>query len=261
MFTQGIVLLACLLLSSTAVLAASPPTLSLKPPKPPASRNTWSLSVGVKPWLAEWRTASPDGSFRSRLGAMYGPAAILRYGRAFTGVTYLRGAFPVPLSSATNASSVDAETTRIDTDFTAGYYVTPYLGFIAGYKYVDFTVTVPTRPGLLGATYAGSIYETRITGPFGGVLASYSLGRTGFALYGAFTYSVLTRTSRFRQNTTDVEGTAPFWGPSAEIGLAYRVPRKSITFTQGYKFQRFEDTDAQTSDTFQGFLLSTTYTF
>ncbi len=219
------------------------------------------LSVSVKPWLAEWKTSSSDGTFQSRLGAMVGPAGILRYGRFFAGATYLRGSFPVPLSSATNASSVDADTTRIDTDFTAGYYLTPYLGLIGGYKYVDFTLTVPTRPGLSGAVYSGSVYHMRITGPFGGVLGSYPLGRTGFALYGTFTYSVLTRTSRFQQGATTVEGTAPSRGPSAEIGLAYRVPRKPITFTEGYKFQRFEDTNAQASDTFQGLLLSATYTF
>ena len=208
------------------------------------------LSVGVKPWLAEWRTSSPDGTFRSRVGAIYGPVVILRYGGFFAGATYLRGTFLVPLSSLTVGSTQDADTTRIDTDLTAGYYFNRYFGLIGGYKYIDFTISFPAGSPAQDQTQ-------KMEGPFGGILTSYPLGRSGFAAYGTFTYSALTRRSR----VGTIESQGDFQGPSVEVGLAYRVPKSALTFAEGYKFQRFVDRTAQTSDTFQGLLFNMAYTF
>jgi len=208
------------------------------------------ISVGVKPWLAEWKTSSPDGTFRSRVGALYGPVVILRYGGFFAGATYLRGAFPVPLSSATVGSTQDADTTRIDTDFTAGYYLSPYFGLIGGYKYIDFTISFPPGSPALDQTQ-------KIEGPFGGILTSYPLRRSGFAAYGTFTYSALTR----RSKVGTIQGEGEFQGPSAEVGLAYRAPKSALTFAEGYKFQRFNDRAAKTSDTFHGLLINMAYSF
>jgi hypothetical protein len=233
MRVQSLIITACIVLVGATVHAAP-----LK------------LSVGVKPWLAEWKTSSSSGSFQSRLGAMYGPALILRYGSFFAGATYLRGAFPVPLSSSTVGSTQDADTMRIDTDLTVGYYLNPYFGLVGGYKYIDFTISFP--PGS-----PAQEQTQRMEGPFGGILASYPLGRTGFATYGAFTYSGLTR----RSKVGTIESQGDFQGPSVEVGLAYRVPKSALTFAEGYKFQRFVDRAAQTSDTFQGLLFNMAYTF
>ena len=82
-----------------------------------AQAESLKFSLGVKSWLAEWETIDKGETFRSRVGAMYGPVAILRYQNFFLGATYLMGTFKFPDTPASNS-----EAHRIDTDLTAGYY-------------------------------------------------------------------------------------------------------------------------------------------
>ena len=135
------------------------------------------FSLGVKSWLAEWETTDRGSSFRSRVGAMYGPVAILRYQNFFVGATYLTGTFQFPVDAVT-----DTETDRTDTDVITGYYFNPYFGITGGYKFIDFTFKFPTSQGV-----ADLNAEAR--GPFAGVLGSYPLGRSAFLFYGNATYA------------------------------------------------------------------------
>jgi hypothetical protein len=217
-----------------------------------ARAESLKFSLGVKSWLAEWETIDQGTAFRSRVGAMYGPVAIVRYQSFFLGATYLMGTFKFPASSVTNT---DAD--RIDTDFTAGYYFNPYFGVTGGYKYIDFTFKFPlveTSPGVFVST---PDLKADAQGPFAGFLGSYPLGRSGFLFYGNATYSWLSRT--FKQS--GLESTGDFEGISGELGLAYRMPTAPITFTQGFKYQKFEDQAADSSDTFSGIIFSAAYSF
>ena len=204
------------------------------------------LSLGVKSWLAEWETTDGGSTFRSRVGAMYGPVAILRYQNFFLGATYLTGNFRFPVDSVT-----DTQTDRTDTDLTAGYYFNPYFGITGGYKFIDFTFKFPAALGV-------SDLKAKASGPFAGFLGAYPLGRSGFLVYGNATYSWLSRT--FTQAGVG-EATGNFDGLSGELGLAYRMPTAPVTFTEGYKYQKFEDRSAHSSDTFSGIIFSAAYTF
>lgn len=210
------------------------------------------LSLGVKSWLAEWETTDQGVAFKSRIGAMYGPVAIVRYQNFFLGATYLMGTFKFPATSVTNT-----EADRIDTDFTAGYYFNPYFGVTGGYRFIDFTFKFPlveVTPGVFAAT---PDLKADAQGPFAGFLGAYPLGRSGFLLYGNATYAWLSRT--FQQS--GLESTGDFEGISGELGLAYRMPGAPVTFTQGYKYQKFDDRDADTSDIFSGLIFSAAYSF
>lgn len=207
-----------------------------------AHAESLKLSLGVKSWLAEWETTT-SADVRSRLGAMYGPVAILRYQNFFLGATYLMGTFQFPVDPVTD---VDAD--RVDTDFTAGYYFNPYFGVTGGYKIINFKFKFPAAADL----------EADAHGPFAGILGSYPLGRSGFLFYGNLTYSWLSRT--FKEVGVG-ESTGDFTGPSGELGIAYRMPTPPITFTEGFKYQKFNDRASHSSDIFTGLIFSAAYSF
>lgn len=220
-----------------------------------AQAESLRYSVGVKTWLADWVAVNPTGNFRSYIGAMYGPVAIIRYQKFFVGATYLTGNLYFP-STQTDVSGLtrtnDTITAqRTDTDLTAGYYFTPNFGVVGGYKDVDFTFTVPSQPG---SGFPPIEIDQTSRGPFAGLLASYALGKSRFVSYGNLTYTWLKR----REGSVDL-GT--FGGLSGEAGLAYRMPRWPVTFAQGYKYQRFADANGTSSDTFQGLVFSAAYSF
>lgn len=204
------------------------------------------VSLGAKSWLATWETTDRGSSFRSRVGAMYGPVAILRYQNFFLGATYLTGNFQFPVDPVT-----DTQTDRTDTDLTAGYYFNPYFGITGGYKFIDFTFKFPAAQGVADL-------KANAQGPFAGFLGAYPLGRSGFLLYGNATYAWLSRT--FKQAGVG-ESTGDFEGFSGELGLAYRMPTLPVTFTEGFKYQKFDDRAADSSDTFMGLIFSAAYSF
>lgn len=216
------------------------------------------LSLGVKTWFADWLRTTSGNRNLSYAGAVYGPVAHVSYNRMFVGATYLLGFFKNPLVQRDDVSNQavldEVDTIRTDVEFTAGYYVTRYLGLLGGYKYLDYTATLP--PGRGTDTSTPPKVKSEAKGPFVGFLGSYPLGKSRFALFGTFTYAWLARD--FTQDRT-VSGN--FNGPSVELGLAYRMPKYPVNFTGGYKYQRYEDTDLNTSDTFQGLNFSGTYTF
>ncbi|MFZ5876764.1 MAG: hypothetical protein ACOYXU_10175 [Nitrospirota bacterium] len=213
-------------------------------------------SVGVKAWASDWVAVNPQGEFRSYLGMMYGPVAIARYKRAFVGATYFTGTLSFPYTQVfislptVTVDNTPISATRTDLDLTAGYYLTPTFGLVAGYKQVtyDYLIPAPTNTG-----GSATRIEHTSSGPFLGALGSYALGRTRFALYGNVTYSFLQRDTG--------TATSSFGGPSGEVGVAYRFPTRPIMITEAYKYQRFTDSAGDNSDTFQGVIFSVTYSF
>lgn len=212
-------------------------------------------SVGVKSWVADWVTVTNGGEFRSFLGAMYGPVAIARYKKVFVGATYFTGTLLLPyirvdISTPPTSDDTPITATRTDFDLTAGYYLAPTFGVIAGYKQITYEYL---KPAITTTSGSATRIEQTASGPFFGALGSYALGRTRFALYGNVTYSFLERD--FGSTTSS------FGGPSGEIGLAYRLPTWPVTIAEAYKYQRFADSTGDNSDTFVGMIFSVTYSF
>ncbi len=226
---------------------------------PASAADSIRYSVGVKTWAADWGSLNPTGEFRSYVGAMYGPVAIARYRGLFAGATYFTGQLQFPFTQTvvdppnitTTNTTISAQ--RTDQDFTVGYYFLPTFGVIGGYKRVTFEFTIPPQPG---SGQTSTRVEQNSSGPFAGLLASYSLGRTRFALYGNVTYSFLQR-----EVGGSGSGSSSFGGPSGEVGLAYRFPSSPVTMAQAYKFQRFTDESGDSSDSFQGVIFSLAYSF
>lgn len=198
-----------------------------------AQAESVKFSLGAKTWLAEWETRTAEGDFRSRAGGMYGPVAILRYRSFFVGATYLTGGFKFPVDSNNNTDA-----NRVDIDLTTGYYFNPYFGVTGGYKYIDFTFKFPSQFNLPDL-------KVDAEGPFAGVLGSYPLGRSGFLIYGNVTYAWLDA----------------FDGPSGELGIAYRMPTIPVTFTEGFKYQKFKDRATGQSDIFSAIVFGVAYSF
>lgn len=216
-------------------------------------------SVGVKTWAADWASLNASGEFRSYVGALYGPVAIARYKQMFVGATFFTGQLDFPFTqTVVNPPNITTTNTtitaqRTDLDLTAGYYLLPTFGVIGGFKSVTFEFTIPPQPG---SGQNSTRVEQTSSGPFVGLLGSYALGRTRFALYGNATYSFLQR-----ELAGSGSGTSSFGGPSGEIGLAYRFPSWPVTIAEAYKFQRFASEDGDSSDTFQGVIFSIAYSF
>lgn len=233
-----------------AVIAVLPSTAVAEPVR---------YSVGVKTWAADWGALNTNGEFRSYVGALFGPVAIARYRQVFVGATFFTGQLDFPFTqTVVNPPNITTTNTtivaqRTDLDLTAGYYFLPTFGVIGGFKSVTFEFTIPPQPGS-GQNFTR--VEQTSSGPFVGLLGSYALGRTRFALYGNATYSFLQR-----ELGGSGSGTSSFGGPSGEIGLAYRFPSKPVTLAEAYKFQRFESETGDSSDTFQGVIFSIAYTF
>lgn len=234
----------------SAVVAMLPATAGAAPIR---------YSVGVKTWAADWASLNASGEFRSYVGALYGPVAIARYKQMFVGATFFTGQLDFPFTqTVVNPPNITTTNTtitaqRTDLDLTAGYYLLPTFGVIGGFKSVTFEFTIPPQPG---SGQNSTRVEQTSSGPFVGLLGSYALGRTRFALYGNATYSFLQR-----ELAGSGSGTSSFGGPSGEIGLAYRFPSWPVTIAEAYKFQRFASEDGDSSDTFQGVIFSIAYSF
>lgn len=231
----------------TAAIATLPAVSTAEPVR---------YSVGVKTWAADWGSLNTSGEFRSYVGALYGPVAIARYRQMFVGATFFTGQLNFPFTqTVVNPPNITTTNTtiaaqRTDLDLTAGFYFLPTFGVIGGYKSVTFDFTIPPQPG---SGQNSTRVEQSSSGPFAGLLGSYALGRTRFALYGNVTYSLLQRDSGTVSSS--------FGGPSGEVGLAYRFPSRPVTIAEAYKFQRFTDGSGDSSDTFQGVIFSIAYSF
>ncbi len=231
----------------------------------------FSVSAGVKVWLAKWQvpTVSPgSGSVlqsTTNWSPMVGPtvtaSARLREGNwmnsAFVNFTYLysggfdlaknTGAIPVPPSSIALAD-VTGDAKRRDYTISAGVTVYKGVGLFAGYYNTQqrFNLTAQQTFPTVGPPQTGG-GDFRIRGPLVGIFGSSALtervGLYGNAAMGFLHYQAGPASDGFRAN-------AQAW--SSEVGLNIAGPdlwKFGTTFQVGFRTQVISIREPDTTTT------------
>lgn len=249
------------------------------PPDQPVSSSgmrTWfqenfSVSAGVKVWLAKWQvpTVAPGAgsvlqtttNFSPMVGPTITAAAKLRdsnwFNSAFANFTYLysdgfdlaKNTGAIPTGPATIAlADVTGDAKRRDYTISAGITVYKGIGLFAGYYNTQqrFNLTTTQVFPTVGAPQSGG-GDFRIRGPLVGIFGSSALtervGLYGNAAMGFLHYQAGPASDGFRAN-------AQAW--SSEVGLNIAGPevgKFGTTFQIGFRAQVISIREPETTTT------------
>jgi hypothetical protein len=247
------------------------------------------LSVGFRTWFNSWTSpgrvgrntvvvSGPEGETTTEIasdlfetssdGIAYIPTVGLRYKdffvstSGFFGTDYRADVFGVRRVGArvegppflTGHPTVDMRSDRKELDVNVGYYIHPWIGLSAGYKYIDMDFKMVGEPSIANSfvgkfsfDYHGPILGASVNVPIpeGGFLPpGFSLYGNGAGGYlwahgstGALTPRGTGAQTRF-ESANELANHA-FYG-LLEGGLAYKFRTLPIALTAGYKYQSLE---------------------